>query len=455
MALYRFNNAYRNTVGSIQIAGDAGAPGRAAFTLRYGHGVSHFPTDGGGNPVDHNQFSTERSVAAGLEASRRTGRAGSLHLQAVAARLEQGFTNRADSPADTTGFAFIDDRRGVTWRRGIDARLDWRLPSNALLSFGSGVEHETDSEHEIGVSNFGFGASHDTSDFIARRTTEDAFLQLLSDTHSPLSLQAGARVDHNSAFRSFGTWRVGTTWHPTPATRIWAAAGTAFKAPTFSQQFARSAFEVGNAALTPERSRSGEIGATIDGARRRLRLEVTAFWQRFRDLIQYVNAAPGEPTYVNLGAATSRGVEATARASIGARLTLSAHWTWLHTEVTDTGAASSLAFREGAALIRRPGSSGGGQAAWHAGRFMLSGTVVRVGSRDDIDFSGATGSRVILRAYTTIDIALEAPLRRAEGRLPGFDLTLRGENVFDAEYQQAVGFPGRRRTLLGGGRFRF
>jgi outer membrane receptor protein involved in Fe transport len=54
-----------------------------------------------------------------------------------------------------------------------------------------------------------------------------------------------------------------------------------------------------------------------------------------------------------------------------------------------------------------------------------------------------------------MDLALDVPIRAASGRSPGVDLTLRGENLFDAAYLQTVGFPGRGRTLLAGGRVRF
>ncbi len=44
--------------------------------------------------------------------------------------------------------------------------------------------------------------------------------------------------------------------------------------------------------------------------RGRITVGLTAFGQQFRHLIQYVSAAPGGPTYLNLGGARSRGLEA-------------------------------------------------------------------------------------------------------------------------------------------------
>ena len=451
--IYAFNNGFRNTVGSVRLGLDAGPAGQAALTLRYGDALAHFPTDGGGNVVDHNQFTTERSLAAGLSASRPLGHSVSLHVQGFASRLLQGFTNRSDSPADTTGFDFVDDRTGVTWRSGGDARIDWRRPA-ALVSVGAGYERESDDEHDVGQSNFGFGLATDTSASTGNRHTSDAYVQLLAHPAAAVSLQAGARIDDNSAFGSFGTWRVGASWRVTGGARLWAAAGTAFKAPTFAQLFAQSAFEVGNPSLAPERSRNGEVGLeAMPGGR--VRLGVTAFWQQFRDLIQYVSAAPGDPTYFNLGGASSRGVEAQVTVTPAARFFLNAHWTWLHTEVTDTGHASTVTFEQGASLIRRPGSSGGATLAYRVRGLDVAATVLTVGNRDDVDFSGVAASRVTLTGYTTLDLALDAPIRRGAGRSPGIDLTMRGENLFNAAYLQTVGFPGRGRTVLAGARVRF
>ena len=452
--IYAFNSQYRNTMGSLQMALDRGANGRGALTVRYGDGLAHFPTNGSGQVVDHNQFTTEKSLAAGLDVWWRVAGDGSLHLSGFASRLNEGFDNRSDTPADTSGFAFIENRGIVTWRRGADLRLD-RHNSSGTVSLGVGLEHETDNEQDVSQSNFGFGISHDTSGLVADRTTKNAYLQVLSAPDAKVSTQLGVRLDNNSAFGTFKTWRIGASWHLNAGSRLWVAAGTAFKAPTFSQQFAKSAYEVGNVALLPERSSSKEVGFESRTDDRRVTFGATAFWQDFRDLIQYVSAAPGQPTYVNLGGASSRGVEVTLSAAASSAVTVAAHWTWLHTEVTDTGSASSLAFTQGATLIRRPPTSGGATLAYRIGGLTLAATANRVGERDDVDFTGYPGARVILPGYTTMDLALDAPLHRGGGRSPGVNLTLRGENLFDAAYQQSVGFPGRGRTLFAGGSLRF
>lgn len=453
--IYAFNNDYRNTAGSARLAYDAGSRGQVAFTVRNGDGVSHFPTDGDGNVVDSNQFTEERTLATALDASRSLGRTTGLHLEVYASREHDGYTNRPDSPGDSSGFDFNEDRSALSWRRGADLRFDWRADPRALVSVGAGLERETDTESDIGTSNFGFGAEIDTTALAANRTTHDAYAQLLGNPASTVSLQLGARLDDNSAFGDFGTWRGGLSWQLAPALRVWSSAGTAFKSPTFSQLFAKSEFEIGDPDLKPEQSTNGEVGAEAATSDARYRVSVTGFSQHFRNLIQYVAAAPGDPTYTNLGGASSRGAELAATLRPASTLTVDAHWTWLHAIVTDTGVASSLSDEEGKSLLRRPWSTGGATLSYRWRGVTAAATATRVGGRDDVDYAAALPARVILPAYTTVDLAFEVPLRRADRGAPAVDLTLRGENIFAAVYQQVADFPGRGRTLIGGGRLLF
>jgi vitamin B12 transporter len=228
------------------------------------------------------------------------------------------------------------------------------------------------------------------------------------------------------------------------------AAGNGFKAPTFSELFARSAFEVGNPGLRPERSRSLEAGLAMTAGNATLGL--TAFDQQYRDLVQYVSAAPGEPTYANLGAAISRGVEVTAHWQPTPGLTVEGQWTILRTAVTDTGAASSATFAEGQRLLRRPAQTLAVVLVARPGRTIASLGLFWTGERDDADFGAFPAARVTLPAYLLVNGALSLPLASPAGAWPGLAVQVRGENLLDQEYEQVVGFPGRGRTMLAGGR---
>ena len=453
--LYDFNSGYRNNVGSVRVGVDGGRKGAAAFTARYGDAVGHFPTDGNGVPVDHNQYTVDRTTALGLDLHRAISKRVTGTIQGFASRLHSDAVNRPDSPADTLGFGFDADRTGVTWRKGVDARADWRVRSSAMLSIGVGVEYESEDQTSHTASNFGTGSFVNDDVFAADRHTRNVYAQLLAEPLATLSLQLGARLDDNSAFGTFATWRVGASWRLATRTRLYSAAGTAFKAPTFSELFARSAYEVGNGALRPERSSNVEGGLEQQLAAGRVVVTATAFAQTFRELIQYVGAAPGQPTYRNLGGARSGGVEAAVSVKATGSLAFRAHWTWLRTEVTDTGAASSVVFQQGKRLLRRPASSGGLSATVLVAGATVGAGLSHIGGRDDADFRDFPATRTTLPSYTLVDLSVDAPVRRAQGGLPGLDLTLRAENLFDAQWTQVVGYPGRGRTLFGGARLHF
>lgn len=453
--LYEFNNDYRATVGSVRADVHDDRGGSVALTARVGDVRAAFPTNGSGVPVDRNQFTTEESVLLGLEARRPIGRTVIATVQGFARRVDAGAQNRPDSPADTVGFGFDSDRDARTWRRGAEARLDWAASPLVRVSVGTGLEREEETQTSRTVSDFGFGLFTQQDTFVADRNTSHLLAQVLAEPARALAVQAGVRLDDNSAFGTFTTARVGLTIRPVDNARLWISAGTAFKAPTFSELFAGSAFEVGNGSLVPERSRNIEIGAERTIAAGDVVLGVTAFRQQFRDLIQYVSAPAGEPTYANLQGADVRGLESALTVRPSRTIAVRAHWTWLDTEVTDTGATASVVFAQGEALLRRPGSSGGLTATAMVGGGTFGLGVTRIGERADADFRDFPAARVTLPSYTLVDVSLDLPVIRRGQAGAGVDLTVRAENLFDRTYDQVVGFPGRGRTVMGGGRVRF
>ena len=187
------------------------------------------------------------------------------------------------------------------------------------------------------------------------------------------------------------------------------------------------------------------------------RLTVGAVWfdQRFRDLVQYGYVAAGAPTYYNVAAATSRGVELTGAFRPSRRVSLQGTYTFLKTEVTDPGFNSGTGdvFVKGAVLIRRPGRQGALDATWLVGgRARLSGGVTFVGQRTDVDFGPFPSVRKELPSYALVDFGADVEVlgSRGGGRTPTLAVTFRAENALDTRYDTVVGFPGRRRTLLAG-----
>jgi vitamin B12 transporter len=242
-------------------------------------------------------------------------------------------------------------------------------------------------------------------------------------------------------------------YRPVTGLRLFGSGGTAFRQPTFAEQFARTAFEVGNPDLNPEKTRSWEAGGELSLAR--VTFTATYFAQRFRDLIQFRSAPAGEPTYANIARARADGVELGTRLLLGRGLSATADYTWLETEVLDDGGLGTTTYREGEPLLRRPAHTVGMGLGWQAPRGgWYSVRLQRTGTRADVDFREFPAVRVDLDAYTLVDASAEIPLSLLGGAAEQFRLTLWGQNLFDAGYESVVGFPGRGRTLLVGLSFR-
>jgi vitamin B12 transporter len=269
------------------------------------------------------------------------------------------------------------------------------------------------------------------------------------------------RLDHNSTFGNFTSYRAGAAYALPSATRVHAAIGSAFREPTFEESSSSQPFDVGNPDLRPERSRSWEAGAEQDIAHGRASVGATYFNQRFRDMIQYNGlVAEGTPNYYNLAAATSDGVELTLRVAPVAPLTISASYTYTKTRVTNAGIDSSAtaSFVQGERLLRRPTNLASATASYAFRRpeTSLHVELSTVGDRDDRDFSDEVTfipKAVTLPSYTVVALAGELGiLRHSASASPDVVLTARVDNLFDRKYQQIFGFASPGRTVLVGAR---
>jgi len=440
---YAFNSAYRQSGISARLATAPTALASAGISLRYGDSRAHFPTNSSGALADSNQFTIERQLSVGTDLSRSLGRIGTLGISGFWGRTDSRFRDRLDHPGDTTGFGFMAARSGRTDRSGADIRLTTALASSLAVVVGGQYEDERQRQTGSTTSNFGVGIGTEQDQFRATRSTTTAYGEVALDLVSGVTLTGGGRVDENSAFGTLGSWRLGGTARLGLGTRLRAQVGRAFKAPTFPELLADSPFEVGNPELLPERASSWEVGVDQALTGGRVLLSVVWFDQRFRELIEYVSANPGEPTYANIAAATSQGLEATLRVHPAGQWSLHAAGTLLRTRITASSGGNVPVFETGESLVRRPELTASAGA-----RFAPSSHAVLrldfqyLGEREDADFGSYPGTRVTLPARTIADLAVTGRLSAA---MPGLEVTLRIENLFDQQWQQVLGFPGRGR----------
>ena len=454
---YAFNSDYGNTgiSGSIRTLPDARTD--ASLSARFNDSRFHFPTDFAGVLADSNQSSTEEMLTLSGDLGRRLGDRYDLRLTAGGSRTDAGFDDRSDGPADTLGFAFASQRESRAQRGSLDARLNAVLSDVVTITAGAQVERETERLTGETTSNFGGISTTPDTPFDRGRTTLGYYTQGVIDLASGLALNLNARLDDNSAFGTFFTYRAGAAYRLPSATRIRASLGRAFKAPTFCEQFCDVPFVVGDSTLRPERSTSWEAGVEQAFGEGQVLVWATYFDQRFRDMIVYDGSGgPAQPTYRNGAAARARGLETGLTVTLGRNVKTSATYTHLTTKATDDAGLPSAAFAEGERLIRRPKHAAEVSLRGRVfDRATLGGSLVYMGTRDDVDFNQFPARRVELPAYATVDLATEVDVIRGGAGSPGLSAVVRVENLFDQNYDQVVGFRGRRRGVFGGAKFRF
>lgn len=443
-----FNSAFENRVlsGIVRFLPDERS--RVELSTRLGGREFHFPTDGSGNVVDENAFTYADDISLGLDVSRELSDRVRVQIGLSSYESDGGTDDAVDSAADTLGFYSFTSLNSL--RRT-------RARAQAHLDFGSatigtiGAELSDQEQRSFSESMSQFGPSNGESE--NERWNRAAFAHLVS-TVAAVDVNGGIRLEDNELFGRSGTWQLGASWSYAAAGRLRGSIGTGIKEPTFFENYA-TGFATGNPDLDPERSSSWEVGVEqglLDGA-----VQLAAGWfdQTFTDLIQYTFSPPnpGDPNYFNIAEARARGLEAAARLRRGG-LRVSADATWLDTEVVDSGfdSGEGATFVEGGRLLRRPHVVLGGNVGYHVeGRGSVSASVRRIGAREDRDFSAFPAAPTTLDAYTLLGVGAEIDVWRGEA-LSALAITLRADNLLDAEYEEVFGFAAPGRQLYVGAR---
>jgi len=446
--IYAFNNAFHNTVasGGTHVRLDPRTDLRVS--LRYNDDVFHYPTNGGGEAKDTNAHQTQDRTTLAAELGHAFTPRIDAHLTLTSEATSGGTDDKPDTPS-SGGFQSLDRTRS----RGGDVRTNVVLPGGSVVTAGAQLEQEDERTESQSV----FGAFQSTSIFQASRRNTGVYGQALSTIGDAVTLTAGARSDDNERFGKFGTYRIGGTWHVIGGTHLRASTGTAFREPSFSENYA-TGFVTGNKDLKPERSSMSELGLRQTLFGDRVSLGVTQFNQRFRNMIDYTGStAACGASYCNVARAQSNGREFEVRIVPIAQFAFDANLTHLETKVLDPGfdTTSGGLYHRNEQLIRRPTTTWNAGASYVGGHGSVDLRVTRVGRRTDRNFIPFPALPVVDPAYTRTDLGADLPLSIPGSGIKAADLTLHVENLFDATYQSIYGFLSPRRTVLAGARVTF
>jgi vitamin B12 transporter len=283
------------------------------------------------------------------------------------------------------------------------------------------------------------------------RTNVGGYVQDRVIVGDRLYLALGARVERNDSFGTRAVPRAAAAyrlWRRDDALTLRASAGAGIKEPDFFQSFGTSFFAQGNPDLKPERSRTYDLGLEQRLLGSRLRLSATAFHHDYRDQIAYtvVDFNTFQGSYVNLGRTRARGLELGLEAVPRSGLELRAQYTRTDGKVVVSASDFDAVYAVGQPLLRRPKHQASFSADGQAGRLKAGATLVAVGRRADSDFVGlGLGEN---DGYTRLDARARFAVN------PRIEAFVVAENLFDREYQEALGFPALGRALRVGLRLR-
>jgi vitamin B12 transporter len=327
---------------------------------------------------------------------------------------------------------FLDQTLGVAYTRkrtstlepaspqeglatGERTKIDWQgaLKFTQAHTLVLGAEHARDEISEpISVGN----------------QIDSGYAELQSQLIEGLYSAINARYDQNDRFGGKVTYRVAPAYMiPGTGTKLKASVGSGFKAPTLSELFQSypAFFFIANPNLRPETSTGYDVGVEQALVGETLRVGVTYYYNRVRNLIVTAPSPDGiNITYANIGRAHTDGVESFVVYNPVKAVTLRADYTY--TQATDDGS--------GQQLLRRPKHKASLNAAWQAtGAFSVNATVLTVSSWIDgnRDFSIP---RLTAPGYTVVNLAASFAIDR--------HLTVFGrvDNLFDRHFQNPVGF---------------
>ena len=356
-------------------------------------------------------------------------------------------------PSFTCDFPFRDTQKYN--RAGLRAQSSYLLPK---LGVTAGYQYEVENAF---LSFLALGH--------VRRNNQGGFLDFRWLPLPGVVLNFGARAEANDNFGTRVVPRLGASlavrygqglWGDT---RVRAFYGQGIKEPRFDQTFGTDPCDPGNPSLRPERSRTWNAGVDQKLASDHVKISGEYFQNRFYDIVSFgiVPPPPGSGcsalgTFFNTDLARARGTNLSIEARPLRWLSVAGNYTFDDTRVLKSPHATDPALIAGNRLIRRPP---------HSGSLILNASIRRVnvnlagyfsGARTDSDFlsfviAGRCFGPCLRRnsGYARFDLASSYDLGR------GVSIYTRVANLFDKQYQDAIGYPALGRDVRVGMNYRF
>jgi len=263
-----------------------------------------------------------------------------------------------------------------------------------------------------------------------------------------LTLLAGFRIDDPDDFGGRTTYNLGASYHLKKTDTIFRVRyATGFRTPTLYELYAPPNpswwFLGGNRGLSPEEGESYELGLTQSLFSKRLTFDFTFFHEAIdKKIIYYIDPVTWQGTYRNIATVVDQGIEAGLALRPFKGLLLKANYTY--TDPED---------RERHLRVERTPLN-----QWSASVFYNWRDKVKVylGARftgDRVDsYRRDTSGHLrpyYANAYTVVDGKVSVKV------CPHFELFLKGQNIFDRDYEEVKGYEAPHAQWYLGGKVRF
>jgi vitamin B12 transporter len=300
----------------------------------------------------------------------------------------------------------------------------------------------------------------------ARRNNQAGFLDFRYRPMRRLSLNFGGRAEANDNFGTRVVPRVGGSFvirygsGTFGETLLRAFYGEGIKEPRFDQIFGDNFGDFGNPSLKPESSKTWTTGIEQKLLNDHIRLSAEYFYNSFYNIVSFESCTKrnnfcdlpplvlsGFGFFFNTDRALSRGINLTGATRLNHWLNLAGNYTYDDSRVLQSPNAFDPTELPGNHLARRPVNSGSLTLSAAYRRFGVTVGGYFSGVRTDSDFLGLSLTRD--PGYARIDIATHYDIGH------GVLFYARTANLFDKQYQDALGFPALGRDVRVGMRYNF
>lgn len=310
----------------------------------------------------------------------------------------------------------------------------WQFSRAGQVVFGAQHEHSTIDTYSPGTPTTDKGVSIDSG-----------YAQAQYEVLTGLTLTAGGRYDHHDVYGGHTTGQLAAAWVlPGQQTVLRASFGQGFKAPSLYQLYS----SYGNLALKPETANSWDAGIEHHALQDRLVMSATYFQRTSNDLINFFDCTTPSPLcatepfgyYANIERSQAHGVEVVGSFKATDRLSITANYTWTHTEDRSVGSPTY-----GNELPRRPAEAANATVTY-LWPFRLSTALALRYSGPSFD-DAANALR--LGGYVLLDFRASFPVSER------LEIYGRVENLADRHYEIAYQYGTLGRSAYLGARATF